>query len=623
MVGLRGRKRLADSNALQIGARSVAGDVSGVESGFRFEENEMNFFVGDGQMFDAFGDNDEFAGADQAFAIAETHAQRSGDDQKHFIFVIVMMPDELALEFDDFHVGIVEFADDAGIPVIGDAGDFFHQVHGFHCVFNSSAAASNWRRVADLHFLDESGNGLERAARSFRPVGFRINAQHIFGAGSANHHPAEVGDEKLDAVQVFAAGNGPVEDGSQLGIGEIAQGFFFLAVFGDEVNAAVVMFAKFVLQHGDEFTEALTVPGHDFGQKQGIHGGVAFGQVEFGADAAAFLAAEENVAFEHAVANVFEADRGFPDFAAEFRGDLVDHFGGGKSFGDFAGKLTGTGEMPEQDGENLVRIDERAIAIDCADAVGVAVEAKTRVVFSFDHGLAERGDVRLDGFGIHAAEERVAIGANLFAGDSVAAKETGEQAAAGAVHGIDYETKICRPNAIPIDEGGEGFKVRGAKIERLNAARLRRQRRDAFALDAGEFGFDLGDDSGRGGAAVAGFVLHTIPLKRIVAGCDLNASGGLAQSDEEQKRGSGRCGGREPNGNAGGGEGLGGGAGEAVGGETGVVTDQNFSARFFGAHHITGDGVGDGAHVLESEVFGDDGAPAVGAKDDFAYGGEE
>ncbi len=57
-----------------------------------------------------------------------------------------------------------------------------------------------------------------------------------------------------------------------------------------------------------------------------------------------------------------------------------------------------------------------------------------------------------------------------------------------------------------------------------------------------------------------------------------------------------------------------GGAGKSFRAEARVVPDQNACAWFFGAHHVTGDCVHYGANVLEREVFGDDGAPAVGAK---------
>ena len=100
----------------------------------------------------------------------------------------------------------------------------------------------------------------------------------------------------------------------------------------------------------------------------------------------------------------------------------------------------------------------------------------------------------------------------------------------------------------------------------------------------------------------------------------MNSSGGFALGDEQRESRGGRGGGRKATGSAGGGEGFGGGAGETVGAEAGVVADENFGAWFFGADYVAGDGVGDGAHILEGEIFGDDRAPAVGAKYEFAHG---
>src|SRR6202041_536219 len=212
-----------------------------------------------------------------------------------------------------------------------------------------------------------------------------------------------------------------------------------------------------------------------------------------------------------------------------------------------------------------------------------AVEGEASVVFAFDDGTAEGGEVRFDGFGIHAAEQRIASAANFFARHVVAAKKFGEQAAAGAVHGIDEETKLGIANAGPVDEAGESFEIRSAHVERLDQFRLGRKRGNALAFEAGEFLFDLGDDGGRGGTAVARFVFHAIPLKWIVAGGDLNSAGGFTQGDEEREGRSGSGGGRKCDGNSGGGEGFGGGAGETVGAEASVVADENFGAGFFGA----------------------------------------
>jgi hypothetical protein len=99
-------------NVLELGYGPFVGDVAGVQSGFRFDEHDVDFFVGCGAMLYAAGDDDEFAGADTRFVIAEFHAQRAFDYQEEFVFIVVMMPDEFALDLDYFDLGVVEFADD-------------------------------------------------------------------------------------------------------------------------------------------------------------------------------------------------------------------------------------------------------------------------------------------------------------------------------------------------------------------------------------------------------------------------------------------------------------------------------------------------------------------------------
>ena len=83
--------------------------------------------------------------------------------------------------------------------------------------------------------------------------------------------------------------------------------------------------------------------------------------------------------------------------------------------------------MPHEQGKNLVRIDERAVAVDGTDAVAIPVSAESGVVFSRANGQAQRFDVRFDRLWVHAAETRIACAANLIAGDSVAAEKLRQQ----------------------------------------------------------------------------------------------------------------------------------------------------------------------------------------------------
>src|SRR3974390_2448829 len=92
----------------------------------------MNFLVGHRKVLDASGNDQEFAFANQYIAVAEAHTQHAFDDQKQFVLVIVTMPDKLALDLDRLDVAIVEFADDAGMPMILEFREFLGEIYGVH-----------------------------------------------------------------------------------------------------------------------------------------------------------------------------------------------------------------------------------------------------------------------------------------------------------------------------------------------------------------------------------------------------------------------------------------------------------------------------------------------------------
>src|ERR1700732_995577 len=97
-------------------------------------------------------------------------------------------------------------------------------------------------------------------------------------------------------------------------------------------------------------------------------------------------------------------------------------------------------------------IDERALAIDGANAVPVAVGAKAGVVFPREDRLAERIDVLLDRFGMRAAEKRVTGAANFATDDTVAFEDIGKQTRGGAMHGVGDEADVGFAEAVPIDK---------------------------------------------------------------------------------------------------------------------------------------------------------------------------
>src|SRR5256885_1910030 len=103
---------------------------------------------------------------------------------------------------------------------------------------------------APLKFVNRGDDGVENAARRFDFVGFGINAKKILRARSANQDPANVTKIDFYAVQIFAVRDGKIQNFLALAIGEVGDSVFFLTGFYVEVDAAVMVFAKFSVQRG-------------------------------------------------------------------------------------------------------------------------------------------------------------------------------------------------------------------------------------------------------------------------------------------------------------------------------------------------------------------------------------
>jgi hypothetical protein len=92
----------------------------------------MDLLVGNGEMFHTMGNDDKFAFADNHFMIAEAHAEGALHNEKEFVFEVMMVPNEFALELNSFHLAVIEFPDDTGVPVVLKLTEFFCQVNSLH-----------------------------------------------------------------------------------------------------------------------------------------------------------------------------------------------------------------------------------------------------------------------------------------------------------------------------------------------------------------------------------------------------------------------------------------------------------------------------------------------------------
>lgn len=99
---------------------AIVTNVTCVHRTDRFKEKDKHLLVGDRLMFHTSRNNQKFAFAESYIAFVQTHEQFAFDNQEHFIFVVVMMPDELAQQFGEFNLLAVQFTHNAWAPMFSE-----------------------------------------------------------------------------------------------------------------------------------------------------------------------------------------------------------------------------------------------------------------------------------------------------------------------------------------------------------------------------------------------------------------------------------------------------------------------------------------------------------------------
>src|SRR6266566_7084946 len=118
---------------LELGQSALIHDVAGVKRGGGLEEHHPAFFFGNWAMLHAAGDDNELAFLDPLVAFAESfvaklHAEAAFDHEKHFVLVVMMMPDEWRIELHEFDHLAVEFGGDVRLVALRNLAEFFSDV---------------------------------------------------------------------------------------------------------------------------------------------------------------------------------------------------------------------------------------------------------------------------------------------------------------------------------------------------------------------------------------------------------------------------------------------------------------------------------------------------------------
>lgn|SRR5437868_1709121 len=135
-LGLRGAGRARGLDPVQFVQGALVDQVAGVQRG---REKDPALFVGDGAVLDAARHYEELAFFQPDVLVAKLHAEASFDYQEEFVFVLVVVPDELALQLVELNVLAIEFSGDAGLPEFVDFVELLGEVNFVHERLGSAA----------------------------------------------------------------------------------------------------------------------------------------------------------------------------------------------------------------------------------------------------------------------------------------------------------------------------------------------------------------------------------------------------------------------------------------------------------------------------------------------------
>src|ERR1051326_8354761 len=122
------RNRLLPSNPEVIRGRAFAALVARVEHAARLDQQQFDLPFRIGLAFYAFRNDEHFTRRHMHRAVAKIDPQLALDDQERLVGLLVIVPDEVALQLDDFELVVVHFGDHLRLPLLVEQRELLAQV---------------------------------------------------------------------------------------------------------------------------------------------------------------------------------------------------------------------------------------------------------------------------------------------------------------------------------------------------------------------------------------------------------------------------------------------------------------------------------------------------------------
>ena len=171
----------------------------------------------------------------------------------------------------------------------------------------------------------------------------------------------------------------------------------------------------------------------------------------------------------------------------------------------------------------MIGLHERAVAVEDAEAVGIAVGGEASERFLFNHQLLQRREIFFGRVGAGAVEKHVTLGANGFDGHAVVGEDAIEPARAAAVYGVIGEIAFGFGEDVEANHFFQLREVWAARIKPLEI--VCNVLEGGFVVrQCGRALFDVFGDFRQRGAAVGAGEFQAIVFGRVVAGGDVDAA---------------------------------------------------------------------------------------------------
>src|SRR5262249_13636979 len=101
-----------------------------VEDPARLDQQQFDLTLGTGLVLDSLRDDEHLACRNKNRTVAKIDPQNAVQDDERLVRVLVIMPDEVALQPDDLELVVVHFGDDLWLPLFVEQLELIAEIDG-------------------------------------------------------------------------------------------------------------------------------------------------------------------------------------------------------------------------------------------------------------------------------------------------------------------------------------------------------------------------------------------------------------------------------------------------------------------------------------------------------------